>query len=108
MLPSDGVAVAVAFAQSTLGLPYQCGGTGPLCDCSGLTQAGWAAGGVGLPRTSEEQWYAGPHVSLPNLQPGDLMLYAHNVTEPSTIHHVGPYVRGGQMIESPRTGALVR
>ncbi len=106
--PADAAATAVAFAQSKLGLPYQYGGTGPLYDCSGLTQAAWAAGGFHLPRTSQEQWYAGSRVEVTDLQPGDLVFYANDVRDPSTIHHVGLYVGDGQMIESPYTGAFVR
>jgi len=106
--PADPAATAVAFAQSKLGLPYQYGGTGPLYDCSGLTQAAWAAGGVHLPRTSQEQWYAGRRVGVADLQAGDLVFYANDVRDPSSIHHVGLYVRDGQMIESPYTGAFVR
>ena len=51
-----GKAVAFAFAQ--LGCPYVFGGTGPCgagFDCSGLTMQAWAAAGISIPRTSEEQ-----------------------------------------------------
>ena len=103
-----GAATAITFAQSKLGLPYLYGGTGPLYDCSGLTQAAWATAAVRLPRTSREQWYAGPRVATSDLQPGDLVFYAYNVSDPSSIHHVGLYVGDGQMIEAPHTGAVIR
>jgi hypothetical protein len=106
---ATGVAqAAIAFAESKLGLPYQWGGTGPLYDCSGLTQAAYAAAGVQLRRTSREQFWDGPRVPLAQLEPGDLVFYADDVTDPATIHHLGLYVGDGRMIESPRTGAFVR
>jgi cell wall-associated NlpC family hydrolase len=103
-----GAATAIAYAESKLGMPYLYGGTGPLYDCSGLTQAAWAMARVQLPRTSREQWYAGPRVTASDLQPGDLVFYAHDVTDPSSIHHVALYIGEGRMIESPHTGAFVR
>jgi cell wall-associated NlpC family hydrolase len=99
---------AITFAESKLGLPYQWGGTGPLYDCSGLTQAAYAAAGVRLSRTSREQYWNGPKVAVADLQPGDLVFYASDVNDPSTIGHLGLYVGGGRMIESPRTGSFVR
>lgn len=99
---------AIAFAESKLGLPYQWGGTGPLYDCSGLTQASYAAAGVQLRRTSREQFWDGSHVPLAQLQPGDLIFYAYDITDPATIHHLGLYVGDGRMIEAARTGTLIR
>src|SRR5690606_22604353 len=55
--PASGKgAVALDFAMAQLGDPYVWGGTGPDgWDCSGLTQAAWAAAGVSLPRSSSQQ-----------------------------------------------------
>lgn len=107
--PSGGAAAAVAWIRTQLGMPYLYGGNGPLYDCSGLTQAAWAHGGVSLPRTSDAQWLAGyPHVQLGDLQPGDLVFY--NPGEdvgPGLPGHVGMYVGGGQIIQDPHTGAVV-
>jgi cell wall-associated NlpC family hydrolase len=64
--------------------------------------------GVWLPRVSRAQWNAGPHVGLGGLAPGDLVSFAYNVGNPSTIHHVGRYVGGGVMVEAPYSGARVR
>jgi len=52
-------------------------------------------------RVSRAQWGAGPHVGLGSLAPGDLVFFAHNTGNPSTIHHVGIYIGGGAMIEAP-------
>jgi cell wall-associated NlpC family hydrolase len=107
---ASGAATAIAFARAQLGDPYLFGGTGPdAWDCSGLTQASWRAAGVALPRTAAEQWYAGSHpASMADLAPGDLVFYAYNLSDPSTIHHVGLYIGDGLMIEAPHTGEVVR
>ena len=56
-------------------------------------------------------WHTGPArqkastpVSLSNLRPSDLVFFG----SPSFSHHVGIYVGGGQMIDAPYTGAVVR
>ena len=61
-----------------------------------------------LPRTSRAQWGVGPHPSLADLQPGDLLFWASNTADPSTIHHVAVYAGGGLMVAAPHTGALVQ
>jgi len=104
---------AIKFAYERLGTPYLYGGTGTAAengefDCSGLTQAAYASAGVTLPRVAAEQWYAGVHVTRAELQPGDLVFFATNVNDPSTIEHVGIYVGDGTMIDAPHTGAFIR
>jgi cell wall-associated NlpC family hydrolase len=64
--------------------------------------------GVWLPRVSRAQRHAGPRVGLGSLAPGDLVFFATNTGNPSTIHHVGMYVGGGAMVEAPYSGARVR
>jgi cell wall-associated NlpC family hydrolase len=99
---------AIASARTRLGSPYVWGATGPATfDCSGLTQWAYAAAGVALPRTSREQWFVGPHPNLDELQPGDLLFWATDPTDPLTIHHVALYIGSGYMIEAPHTGAVV-
>lgn len=101
---------AITFAYDVLGTPYEWGGTGAdgRFDCSGLTQAAYAAAGVSLPRVAADQWYAGPHVPRSQLRPGDLVFFATNLIDPSTIHHVGLYTGNGYMIDAPYTGAVIR
>jgi peptidoglycan DL-endopeptidase CwlO len=92
---------AVAFAYAQIGKPYLWGGTGPgSYDCSGLVQAAWSAAGVSIPRTTEEQWAALPHIPMSDLEPGDLILY-------NGESHVSIYVGGGYVIDAPHTGAVV-
>ena len=100
---------ALAYAMAQLGKPYVWGAVGPgSFDCSGLTMAAYAHAGLTLPRTSRSQWYAGPHVDLVDLAPGDLLFFADNLSNPSTIHHVGMYAGRGLMVEAPYSGASVR
>ncbi len=95
-------AKAIAFARAQLGKPYVWGATGPTSyDCSGLTQAAWAAAGVSLPRTTWDQVKAGKRVSISDLEPGDLVFYN------SDISHVAMYIGGGQIIQAPHTGAVI-
>jgi cell wall-associated NlpC family hydrolase len=112
-LPRPGRAAArqaIAFARAQLGKPYLWGGTGPdRYDCSGLTMMAYRSAGIVLPRTSRQQWYAGPHVpSMFDLAPGDLVFFANDLDEPSTIHHMGMVIGNGLMIEAPYTGSVVR
>ena len=47
-------------------------------------------------------------MSYSSLRRGDLIFFATNTSNPSTIHHVAIYIGGGQMVEAPYTGANVR
>lgn len=94
---------AVSAAYSELGKPYVWGATGPgEFDCSGLTQHAWAAAGVHLPRTSQEQATIGPSVPLSAIKPGDLVIYFSGRT------HVGLYAGEGMVIHAPRPGSVVQ
>src|SRR6266508_1132570 len=57
---SPRAALAVAYARSQLGKPYQWGAEGPgAFDCSGLTWASWRTAGLGWQRmTARDQWHA--------------------------------------------------
>ena len=78
------------------------GASGPdSFDCSGLTSAAWASVGISIPRTSEEQWAGLPHVPTSDMQPGDILVF-------NGAGHVGIYVGGGMLIDSPHTGRPCR
>jgi cell wall-associated NlpC family hydrolase len=59
-----------------------------------------------LSRVKAEVKHAVEHML--DLEPGDLVFYADNLRDPSTIHHLGMYIGGGLMIEAPYTGSVVR
>jgi cell wall-associated NlpC family hydrolase len=107
--PNAAATIAIAAARSKLGIPYLWGATGPnRFDCSGLMLWSYARAGITLPRTSRAQYAGLPHVALSDLQPGDLVFYATNTSDPGTIHHVAMYLGDGLVIHAPHTGDVVR
>lgn len=125
--PNEKAAIAAAAALSYVGTTYAWGGgnqNGPTkgqsdhsgagdahgdynkigFDCSGLMVYAFAGAGVYLPHYSGYQYYAGAHIPLSQMAPGDMLFYGN----PSNIHHVTMYVGGGQMIEAPYSGSVVR
>jgi cell wall-associated NlpC family hydrolase len=102
-LVGSGAAVA-AEAQRFLGLPYLWAGTSGFgFDCSGLTFAIYRQFGVALPRDAADQAAAGIRVAKRDLAPGDLVFFSFG----GPIDHVGIYVGGGKMMDSPQTGSAV-
>ncbi|MFF4172699.1 NlpC/P60 family protein [Streptomyces sp. NPDC001744] len=100
---SSRAAAALAAARSAIGRPYVWGATGPSAfDCSGLTVWAYRQAGVGLPRTSAAQRYAGRRVPLSEARPGDLVTYRGDAS------HVALYAGNGQVIHAPYPGARVR
>ncbi|ACZ32006.1 NLP/P60 protein [Xylanimonas cellulosilytica DSM 15894] len=115
--PTSGVSVgsaaqgqrAVAWARTQLGVMYQWGGNGnPGWDCSGLTAAAWHAQGVSISRSSRSQYATVGKIPYSQLRPGDLLFWADNPNDPSTIRHVAIASGSGRMIEAPRPGLAVR
>jgi cell wall-associated NlpC family hydrolase len=101
--------IAANWALSQIGKPYQWGGAGPdTYDCSGLTMDAWARAGVRLLHWTGFQWPSGPHIPIDQLRRGDLLFFATNTSDPSTIHHVGIYIGNGEMVDAPYTGVDVR
>ncbi len=92
---------AVQIAEQYLGVPYVWGGASPSgFDCSGLVMYVYAQLGVSLPHNAAAQYASLPHVSLSDLQPGDLVFFYG-------FGHVGIYVGGNTVIHAPHTGAVV-
>lgn len=97
----------VETGKAFLGLPYLWAGTSAYgFDCSGFTGAIYAYSGIALPRDASEQALAGKAVTKADLQPGDLMFFAHNNGK-GKVHHVAMYVGDGKMMHSPKAGKTV-
>ncbi|WP_105974757.1 C40 family peptidase [Streptomyces geranii] len=93
---------AVEFATAQIGKPYVWGAEGPdSFDCSGMTSAAWAAAGVPIPRTSQQQWDQLTRVDVKDMRPGDLIVYFDDAS------HIAMYIGDGKMVHAPRPGRTV-
>jgi cell wall-associated NlpC family hydrolase len=104
----EAAEVALAWTLKQVGTPYVWGGETPGVgfDCSGLVQAAYRAAGIVLPRVAQDQFDAGPHLSVgAALQPGDLVFFGPSASD---VTHVGMVVTPGVMVDAPHTGAFVR
>ena len=91
----------VSIAKSLLGIPYRFGGTTTAgFDCSGFTRYVYAQAGLSLPRTSGQQYGAVRHIPRSQAKPGDLVF----ILSGGRVGHVGIYLGGNMMIDSPRSG----
>jgi peptidoglycan DL-endopeptidase CwlO len=91
---------AAQIALRYLGVPYRWGGSSPSgFDCSGLVMYVYAQLGISLPHYTVAQWSSTIPVSSP--QPGDLVFF-------NGLGHVGIYIGGGQFVNAPHTGSVVR
>lgn len=96
--------IALQAAETQRGKPYVYGAAGPdSYDCSGLVMWAFARAGISLPHSAAAQYGYGTHVSVSQLQPGDIVFY----NEGGTIGHDGIYVGGGRMIDANHTGGWV-
>ncbi|SDI82594.1 C40 family peptidase [Nonomuraea jiangxiensis] len=108
-MTAEQITTALKAAASKLGRPYVWGAEGPdTFDCSGLVQWAYAQAGVRMPRVTHQQWVTGPQVDLAHAQPGDLIFWRLDPTNPDYISHVAIYWGNGKMIQAPRTGDVVK
>jgi peptidoglycan hydrolase-like protein with peptidoglycan-binding domain len=108
MTVQQSVAAAiVGFARQYIGSPYSWGGASPATgfDCSGFVQFVFSHFNIQLPRTSYQQYEVGTHVSVSELQPGDLVFFA---TDGPGASHVGIYIGGGNFIAADTYATGVR
>jgi peptidoglycan DL-endopeptidase CwlO len=97
-----GHPAAASIAMRYLGVPYVWGGSSPRgFDCSGLVMYVYAQLGISLAHYTGAQWSATIPISQSQAQPGDLVFF-------NGVSHVGIYIGGGQMVNAPHTGAVVR
>jgi len=125
---SEKAQKVIAAAASQFGVDYSWGGGGPggkstgICcskggqdgrtvvgfDCSGLMQYAFAQVGVQLPRVAADQAGVGQRIpasaGVSALQPGDMVFFGNS----DGIYHVGLYIGGGQMINAPKPGDVVK
>jgi cell wall-associated NlpC family hydrolase len=113
---------AINAAMTQLGVRYSWGGGGTNgpgygidldvnvygFDCSGLTQYAYAQAGISIPRNSRSQFSDLPKVAKADLQPGDLVFWANDPSDPSTIHHVAIYLGGKKVVQAPESGDVVK
>lgn len=98
----------VNFAMQYLGTPYVYGGNslGSGVDCSGFVYQVMKHHGINLSRSSSAQYSNnGYHISVDELQKGDLVFYGYS----GRVSHVGIYIGGGQIIHAndERTGVII-
>ncbi|GAA3111618.1 C40 family peptidase [Nonomuraea salmonea] len=96
-MTGEQLTVALRAAVSKLGRPYVWGAEGPdTFDCSGLVQWAYAQAGVRMPRVTHQQWVTGPQVAYAQAQPGDLLFWRNDPTNPAYISHVAIYWGNGK------------
>lgn len=100
----------VNAAKLFLGRPYLWGGRyGFSLDGAGLTHTIYDANGITIGRDTDAQAYFTGHgrrIIRSDLQPGDIVFYASNLSDPKTIYHDG--IGDGKMIEAYGAGIPTR
>jgi peptidoglycan DL-endopeptidase CwlO len=104
-VPPATLSAMLKAAMSRRGMPYVWGAAGPTSfDCSGLVQWSFRQAGLLMPRVAADQALSGPAVPVSQLQPGDLLFYHTDPTDPTYISHVAIYLGNGWMIQAPEPG----
>jgi cell wall-associated NlpC family hydrolase len=107
--PSEVAGRAIGYALEEVGKPYVWGAVGPdSYDCSGLMLRAYESAGVTLPRVSREQYWAGAQLPVRDAQPGDLLFWGYDTSNPDSIHHVAMYLGNGRMVEAANPSVPLR
>ena len=97
----------VESAKQYVGLPYLWAGVSAYgFDCSGLMYSVYKNHGILIPRDSSVQATHGTAVKRNELQPGDLMFFAHDNGK-GNVYHVSMYVGDGKMVHAPNSSKKV-
>jgi len=101
---ASGNARAAQIAMTQLGVPYVWGGASPSVgfDCSGLASWAYAQIGKSVPHFTGAIWNAFPRVPSDQLEPGDMVFFRPD------LGHMGIYIGGGQYVNAPQTGDVVK
>jgi cell wall-associated NlpC family hydrolase len=76
-------------------------------DCSGLTMYAWAPQGIYMDHYAASQYYAGSfHPQPGQFLPGDLLFWSDGGI--GAIHHVALYIGGGNVVQAPNSGDVVK
>lgn len=96
--------VLVNYARQFVGNPYVWGGNSLTkgCDCSGFVNQVYKYFGYSLVRYSMSFQYEGVPVSMDNIKPGDIVVYARNS---KGIGHVAIYIGNGKIVEAQSSDA---
>ena len=88
----------VNYALKFVGGPYVYGGNSLIngTDCSGFTKLVFANYGVYLPRSASEQAYAGIHVDMNDIMPGDIVVSGYN----GIVCHAALYIGNGKLVHA--------
>lgn len=100
----------LTYALSKVGDAYVWGAAGPnQFDCSGLTMAAWAQGGVPLAHYTVTQEQEGTKVDPSQVQPADLVLIpGSDAPGPGLPGHVGLYIGAGLVLSAAdRTDGVI-
>lgn len=88
----------VNYALKFVGGPYVYGGNSLIngTDCSGFTKLVFANYGVYLPRSASEQAYAGIHVDINDIMPGDIVVSGYD----GIVCHAALYIGNGKLVHA--------
>jgi cell wall-associated NlpC family hydrolase len=108
--PTQAAGRAIQWALGQQGKPYVWGAgvdQQSSFDCSSLMLQAYRDAGITLPRVSRQQFRAGAMLPVDQAQPGDLLFWAYDTSDPDTIHHVAMYLGDGKIVEAQQTGVPV-
>lgn len=108
--PTAAAGIAIQWALAQQGKPYLWGAATNQqnsFDCSSLMLQSFRAAGITLPRVSRDQFRAGALLPVEQAQPGDLLFWAYDQSNPATIHHVAMYLGDNKIVEAQQTGVPV-